>query len=83
VKLLDDVAPAGGNLEGESDLLTLTKPLGDLILRSAGRISPRWLSGVHLYVVEGDLLPMHVESAYTMSMWRGLLKLRYLHNAGV
>src|SRR5215216_5456877 len=72
--LLDDVAPAGGGLYGDGDLLT-GEPFGELIeppskaLPVGGAdLGAMYFAAVHLYVVEGDLLPMYVETTYNVHL---------------
>src|SRR5215210_62720 len=71
-KLLDDVAPAGGGFHGDGDLLT-TEPFGELIepgpqalAGSRADLAAMQLAALHLYVVEGDLLSMYVETTYNV-----------------
>src|SRR5215210_4392055 len=71
-KLLDDVAPAGGGLHGDGDLLT-REPFGELIepgpqalAGSRADLAAMQLAALHLYVVEGDLLSMYVETTYNV-----------------
>src|SRR5829696_3077655 len=71
-KLLDDVAPAGRSLHGDGDLLT-TEVLGELIepgaqalTGSRADLASMQLAGLHLHVVEGDLLSMDVETTYNV-----------------
>src|SRR5215208_1808866 len=71
-KLLDHEAPAGGGLHGDGSMLS-GEALGEALQPQAevlpvGRLDPAamYFAAVHLDVVEGDLLPMHVESAYNV-----------------
>jgi hypothetical protein len=71
-KLLDHVAPAGGRLHGDGRLLTGEAfgepfqpgpevfPIGRLDL------APMYFAGLQLHVVESDLLPVQVETAYNV-----------------
>src|SRR5215211_4492721 len=64
--LLDDVAPAGCSLHGDGDLLTgepfgeLIKPLSKALPVGGADLAAVYFAALHLYVVEGDLLPMYV-----------------------
>src|SRR5829696_8782329 len=86
--LLDDVAPAGGGLHGDGDLLSgeplgeLIEPLSEALAGGRADLAAMYFAADHLYVVEGDLLSMYVESTYNIH-FRGLLKLRYLPDTGV
>src|SRR3954463_7115668 len=68
-KFFDHVAPAGGGLYSDSDLLTtellgeLAEPLPQALASGRADLATMYLSGLHLDVVEGDLLPMYVETA--------------------
>src|SRR5215217_2584008 len=80
-KLLDHEAPAGGGLHGDGSMLS-GEALGEALQPQAevlpvGRLDPAamYFAAVHLDVVEGDLLPVQVESAYNVHVG-GLLKLR-------
>src|SRR5829696_6433702 len=70
--LLDDVAPAGGGLHGDGDLLTgeplcePIEPLSEALAVGGTDLASVYFAAVDLYVVEGDLLPMHVESTYNV-----------------
>src|SRR5215208_742682 len=72
LKLLDDVAPAGCRLQSEGGLPAteafgeLLQPRAQVLAVSRADLAPVALAGLDLYVVEGDLLPMHVESAYNV-----------------
>jgi hypothetical protein len=72
LKLLDDVAPAGCSLQSEGGL-PATEPFGELLEPTAqmlavsrADLAPVALAGLYLYVVEGDLLTVHVETAYNV-----------------
>src|SRR5215207_255744 len=88
-ELFDDVAPAGCSLHRNGSLLArevlseFSEPLSEALPVGGADLAAVYLAGVHLDVVEGDLLPMHVETTYSMSIWRGLLKLRLRHNTGM
>ena len=67
-KLLYHVAPAGGGLHGDGRILA-GEALGEALQPQAqvlpvGRLdlAAMDLAGLHFHVVEGDLLPMHVET---------------------
>src|SRR5215211_7971948 len=86
--LLEDVAPAGCSLHGDGDLLSgeplcePIEPLSEALAVSGTDLASVYFAAVDLYVVEGDLLPMRVESTYNVH-FRGLLKLRYLPDTRV
>src|SRR5215210_8288529 len=88
LKLLDDVAPAGGRFQRDSRLLAgealdkTLQPLSKALPVGWLYLAAMYLAALQLDVVEGDLLPMHVETTYNVH-FRGLLKLRYLHDTGV
>src|SRR5215208_4246459 len=71
-KFLDDVAPAGGGLHGDGDLLTtepfgeLIEPLSEALAVGGADLAAMYFATLYLYVVEGDLLPMHVETTYNV-----------------
>ena len=75
--LLDHESPARGGFQGECRLVALQpgEPTTQPLAGGGPYLAGFHLAGVDLYVVEGDLLPMHVESAYNLHPW-GLLKLR-------
>lgn len=77
VELLDHKSPARGGFQREGRLLALeSRNSSAKALASCGADPAGFdLAGVDLYVVEGDLLPMYVKSAYNLHPW-GLLKLR-------
>src|SRR5215203_6649449 len=87
-KFLNHVAPAGCSLHGDGDLLTgepfgeLIKPLSKALPVGGADLAAVYFAALHLYVVEGDLLPMYVETTYNVH-FRGLLKLRYLPDTGM
>src|SRR5215210_695201 len=71
-KLLDHVAPTSGCLYGDSDLLIgellteLIEPLSEALASGRADLATMYFAGLHLHVVEGDLLPVHVETAYNI-----------------
>src|SRR5215211_7512398 len=70
--LLDDVAPAGCSLHGDGDLLTgepfgeLIEPLSEALASGRADLAAMYFAAVHLYVVEGDLLTVHIETTYNV-----------------
>src|SRR5215218_1718909 len=68
LKFLDHEAPARGRFQREGGFLALEpgEPRTQILTRGGADLAGLDLAGVYLYIVEGDLLPMHVESAYNL-----------------
>src|SRR4051794_32692391 len=69
LELLDYETPARGGFQRECRLLVGRKarePMAQMLAGGGGDLAAFDLAGLDLYVVEGYLLPMHVQSTYNV-----------------